>query len=142
MSLLNIREKLKDALDDIVGLHVEQYIPPTIILPLAAITLNPDNPVEYDTTAVNQTWTYHFQIQVLVNKGASVVMGQSDLDEYIDPVSDKCIKNAIDNMTDLTPDMDTVRLSGAPTFGVATYGNTDYIACYFNVDIMASKETS
>lgn len=141
MSLANIREKLAGKLKEIKGLSVSEQIPDVVILPMAVISLNTSNPVDYDTTAVNETWTYHFTIQVLINKGASVIIAQKGLDQYIDPTSDYCIKNYIEQV-DFGTDADTIRLSGVVSYGMATYGNTDYVAAYFNVDIMASKEVT
>ena len=74
----------EEKLDEIIGLNVSGYIPDVIVLPLACITLRPDNPVEYDYTSQNQSWVYHFQIQVIVNKGGSVLVAQEEFDAYME----------------------------------------------------------
>ena len=139
MSLANIREKISDAIETIPGLTVSEYIPDTVTLPLACITLNPANPVEYDFTAGNKSWKYHCQIQILVNKGGSVLVAQKELDKFIDPEDDLFIKTPIEDI-DLTPDADVCRLVGSPTYGTATYGSTEFLAILLNLDVWCSKQ--
>jgi hypothetical protein len=134
MSLANIRSAIKDALSTIPGLAVSDYIPDTYSVPIAVITLKPDNPVDYDYTSGNNNYVYHFQIDVLVNKGASVYQAQVELDPYIDPSSDKSIKNAIEAI-DFGTDANVKRLIGAPTYGEAKAGGTNYLGVRFNLDI-------
>ena len=138
MSLSNIREKIATGLDQIIGLTVAETIPDIITLPMAVIYLD-NNAVDYDYTAGNSSWTYHFIIEVLVNKGASVTVAQKELDEYIDPESEKSIKTLIDTI-DLTPDADVHQLKGIVTYGQADFGQTKYLSARFNIDITVEKQ--
>ncbi len=134
MSLANIRSKLKTGLETISGLNVASYIPDVIVLPLAILSLKPDNPVEFDYTAKDSNYIFHFLIDVLVNKGASVVQAQTDLDPYIDPTQTSSIKKAVEAVSFGT-DASTYRLIGSPTYGVITIGSTDYMAVRFSLDV-------
>ena len=137
MSLANIREKLAQGMEGIIGLTVADKIPDTITLPLAVIYLA-EKPVEYDFTAGNASWVYHFIIEVLVNKGASVYVAQQELDQYIDPESEKSIKAAID-LVDLTPD--AAQLKGGVTYGSADFGTTKYLSARFSLDVTVTKQS-
>lgn len=134
MSLANIRTAIATALDTISGLNVSSTIPDTIALPLAMVYLKPDNPVEFDYTAGDAHYTYHFVIEVLVNKGASVIEAQLDLDPYIDPTHASSIKNAIEAIN-FGADAQTKRLIGSPAYGAARFGSTDYMGARFSMDV-------
>jgi len=135
MSLSGIRTAINTALAGI-GLNVSSYIPDTISLPQAIISLNPDNPIEYDYTAKNAHYIYHFIIDVLVNKGASVQQAQIDLDPYLDPTHAYSIKNAVEAVSWSTH-ASTSQLTGVPAYGgaVLTVGNTDYLGARFLLDV-------
>jgi len=119
---------------EIQGLNVSDYIPDTYTVPIAVVTLRPDSPIEYDQTSGNNMYVFHFQIDVLVNKGASVYQAQIDLDPYIDPTSDKSIKNAIEAI-DFTGDASTKQLKNSVTYGQAKAGGTEYLGIRFDLDV-------
>ncbi len=135
MSLSGIRTKINTALTGI-GLNVSSYIPDTMTLPQAIISLNPENPVAYDYTARDVHYVFHFIIDVLVNKGASVKQAQIDLDPYLDPTHAYSIKNAIEAISWST-DASTSQLTGVPAYGgaVLTVGNVDFMGARFLLDV-------
>ncbi len=134
MSLSGIRSKLQTGLQTISGLNTSSVIPDTITLPLALVYLKPGNPVDYDYTSKNASYVYHFEIEVLVNKGASVAIAQTDLDAYIDPSDAHSVKTAIEAINFGT-DANTKQLIGSPAYGRVTYGNTEYLGIMFSLDI-------
>ncbi len=131
-TLPEIRAALKVGLHTISGLQVESYIPDTYTLPLAVLSLNQNKPVDYDYTAQNVAYVYHFQIEVLVNKGASVYQAQIDLDHFIDPLDTKSVKNAIEAVNLWGS---AKRLIGSPAYGAARFGSTDYLGIRFSLDV-------
>ncbi len=133
MSLSGIRTTLGAALTGI-GLTPYNKYPDTITVPCAIVSLRPDKPVEYDLTAKNGLYVYHFQIEVLVNKGASIAEAQVDLDPYIDPSdSTHCIKKIIEAATFTDAQIEWVK--GGIAYGPATFRGIEYLGCRFEIDI-------
>ncbi len=129
MSLANIRSSLTTALTGI-DLTVYNKIPDTIALPCVVVSLNPEKPVEYDLTAKNGLYVYHFCIEVLVNK-ASVAEAQIDLDPYIDPSDSHSIKKVIEvvNLAQIE------WVKGGIAYGAARFSGAEYFGCRFELDV-------
>lgn len=134
MSLSGIRIKIDEALDGIDGLNHAAYAPSVYVPPFAFPALRPVDTVDYDFTAHNATLIYHFYVEILVNKGATLEQAQDELDKYILPAGDYSIKTAIEAI-DWDGEADTCRVMGVTNYGPARYGESDYLAARLGLDI-------
>ncbi len=134
MSLANIRQKIDDALATIDGLNHSIHVPSVLTPPFAFPSLRPDNPVEYDLTAQNGALIYHFYIELLVNKGATMEQAQDDIDPYLRNTGDQSIRAGLETV-DWGTDADCHRLTGVINYGAATYGGVEYLGARLGLDI-------
>ncbi len=136
MSLANIRTKLTTALTGI-GLTVYNKIPDMLAIPCVVISLNEANPVDYDLTARNGFYLYHFQVDVLVSR-ASVAEAQVDLDRYIDPSDAYSIKKAVEAV-DFTPDGQIEWVQKGVAYTEADFRGGKYFGCRFKLEVWSNQ---
>ncbi len=134
MSLSGIRTKIDTALSGISGIEHYSSVPSVPNAPCAFPALRPNDPVSYDFTAQNATLVYHFYIEVLVLKGATIEQAQDDLDPYMQNTGTSSIKAAVEAIT-WSPDADCCRVTGVSNYGPAMYGGTEFLGARLLVDI-------
>jgi hypothetical protein len=138
MALSDIRVKIDNALAEITGLNHSVSVPSVPNPPFAFPALRPSEPMTYDFTAGNATAVYHFYIEVLVNKGATIEQAQDDMDGYLMPWGDKSIKVAVEAI--LWGDFaDVCRVTGITNYGPAMYGGTEFMGARVALDIWVTS---
>ena len=134
MSLSGIRTKIDTALSTISGLGHAARVPSVMNAPFAFPSLRPQNPVDFDFTAQNGTLVYHFYVDVLVNKGATLEQAQDDLDPYLQNTGSSSIRAALETISWGT-DAQTHRLTGVSNYVPAVYNGTEFLGARLNLDV-------
>jgi len=137
MSLSGMRSKIDTALGTISVLNHYPTLPSVVIVPAAFVMLRATEPVTYDFSAQNATAVYHFDIHVMVNKGATLEQAQNDLDPYLQAKGAQSIKAAIEAINWLT-DADTCRVMSVAEVGNATFGG-DYYGARMLLDVWVTN---
>ena len=138
MSLSGIRNKIDKALDTIDGLNHVSRVPSVVIPPMAFPALRPTDSMEYDLTARNARAVYHFYIEVLVNKGATLEQAQDNLDQYVMPWGNSSIKVAIENI-EWGNTAETCRVTSVSNYGPAVYGGTEYLGARLGLSVWVAS---
>jgi len=138
MSVAGIRSLIKTSLDGISGLHTSETVPSVIIPPMAFPALRPSDALSYDFTAQNASLVYHFYVEVLVNKGATLEQAQDDLDPYLQNSGSTSIKAAVEAINWSTT-ADMCRVNNVSNYGPATYGGVEYLGARLAVDVWGTN---
>ncbi len=135
MSLSGIRTKIDTALSGVSGLQ-EHYssVPSVVNAPCAFPALRPQDPVAYDLTAENAALVYHFYVEVLVLKGATLEQAQDDMDNFLLPAGSTSIKAAVEGISWATT-ADCCRITGVTNYGPAVYNGNEFLGARLALDI-------
>jgi len=130
-AISDLKDGIAVRLATISGLRVHSFQPDRITPPMA--TVFPDR-VEFDLNARRGADTFFFVVQVIVGR-ADDRAAQRNLDAYIG--GSLSVKAAIEGDRTLAGKANTLRVTEMRNYQQVLYGDTLYLGCEFEVEVVA-----
>lgn len=135
MTIQSFRDEIVTALSTITGLNIYKEWKSSLVPPYAVVSISPTNPIVYHQPAKGNV-TYHFFIEVGVNKGATIEAAQENLDPYLEPDGSSSIYSTLISGT--YTQVDVIDVSGITNYGEMTYSGSQYFGAQITVDAWRS----
>lgn len=135
-SLTEIRDAIARQLNTIDGLHAHATVPSQLVLPAAVV----EGPIEVDFLQAMgrgvDKWL--IPVRVLVGLAGDHRVAQDRLDEYLDSLSERGVKTAIEaGESNLSGTVDSVQVNRAAGYGTYKVGSNDYLGVEFEIEVLA-----